>query len=273
MAQRCIRLEVPESGVVMVTNASYRPLQPMNLQGLYTEALRLYQNNFWSLVAIVAIFQVLVAVVRALTGVVYGGGAFAVSGILSLIGFVVIILATFLQAGALTLAVADDYLGQPISVERAYEGAGQRFMALLGTSLLVSVLILLMCVTIIGIPFAIFFGVRWAFSTQCVMLEGVSGTQAMALSARRVIGSWWRTFGILLLTVIIVGLVSGIVTAIFGVFHVRLLTFLVSLVMGILTAPFETAVLTLLYFDMRVRKDGLTHDDLLTARGQVTATA
>jgi hypothetical protein len=145
-------------------------------------------------------------------------------------------------------------------------------MALLGTSLLVSVLIFLMCITVIGIPFAIFFGVRWAFSTQCVMLEGASGTQAMAISARRVIGSWWRTFGILLLTFVIVGVISGIVDGIFGALHIGLLTLLVSLIVGILTAPFSTAVVTLLYFDLRVRKDGLTHDDLLTARGQVTAT-
>ena len=239
-----------------------RPLRPLTLGGLIEEMLRLYQQNFVSLIAIVAIVQVAVAVVVGLLGLIAAGsavsGVFVVAFLAGILAAVVYVVAIFLQAGALTLAIADDYLGQPITVQRAYEGAQQRLGGLIGTSLLIGLIVAALSITIIGIPVAIWLGIRWVFSSQIVMLEGQAATSAMSRSADLVRNYWWRTFGILLLVFIAIGLVDAIISGIFG--RIAFIGGLINLIVQILIAPLYTAIVTLLYFDMRVRKENLTHD-------------
>ena len=237
-----------------------RPLRPLTLGGLIEEMLRLYQQNFVSLVAIVAIVQVAAAIVAGLLGLLAHTGVLLLAGIFGILAAVVYFVAIFLQAGALTLAIADDYLGQPITIQRAYEGAQHRLGGLIGTSLLIGLIVAVLAITVVGIPVAIWLGIRWVFSSQIVMLEGQAGTSAMSRSADLVRNYWWRTFGILLLVFIAIGLVDGIISGIFG--HIVFIGGLINLIVEILIAPLYTAIVTLLYFDMRVRKENLTHDVL-----------
>jgi hypothetical protein len=242
---------------------SYRPLRPLNVGGLFEEVLRLYQQNFLSLIAIVAVVQVAVAILLGLIRLSFAHGPTLAGVFLGLVTAVFSILASFLQAGALTLAVADDYLGQPITIERAYAAAHDRLGALVGSSLLVALLLGLMTIVIVGIPFAIYFGVRWVFVAQAVMLDRVAGTTAMSRSAALVDGFWLRTLGVILLMAVIAVLVSSIVGAVIGVlFGGTIISALLSLALQIVIAPFYSVVLTLLYFDMRVRKEALTAEGL-----------
>ena len=233
-----------------------RPLHPLDLGGIANETIRLYREHFLSLVAIVAIVQVIIAILVAIVvhlilhgNVVLGVIAGLVTGVLTLIGIEV-------QSGALTVSLADDYLGRPITVQRALSAAVDRIGSLVGTSLLVGVLVGLMAITVIGIPFAIYFGIRWVFIAQVVMLENRAGTAAMQRSGQLVQGFWWRTFGILLLVGIIIGVISDILTLPFGQ---NVSGDIVRLVVQIILTPIAAAVATLLYFDMRVRKEDLTH--------------
>jgi hypothetical protein len=249
---------------------STRPLRPLTAGGIYSAAWRLYQQNFLPLIAIVAIVQVAVAVLVALVNLLAHTSATNPSvtntitaAVAGLFTAVFAIVASFLQSGALTLAIADDYIGQPITVERAYAATGPRLGALLGTSLLVGILLFLMAITVVGIPFAIYFGIRWAFIAQVVMLEGLGGTNAMARSSQLVAGSWWRTLGILVLMAIMVAIVGAIVSGIFtAILGAGILSGIIQLIVQILLAPFYSAVVTLLYFDYRVRKEQLNHETL-----------
>ncbi|HEY8743213.1 MAG TPA: hypothetical protein VIU62_08950 [Chloroflexota bacterium] len=252
-----------------------RSLRPLGVGELFAAAWQLYRQYFVPLVAIVAVVQVIVAVLLALIGISTAataanptGGHVFILAVIGLLTFIFTILATFVQSGALTLAIGDDYIGQPITVERAYSATIARLGALIGTSLLVALLLLLMSITVIGIPFAIWLGIRWAFIAQVVMLENLSGTSAMSRSSQLVAGSWWRTFGILILLVIVVAIVSSITSAVIvGIFHNGPVAGLARLIIQILLAPFYSAVVTLLYFDLRVRKEQFTHAMLASDLG------
>ncbi len=127
---------------------------------------------------------------------------------------VILLIATWLTSmvmtGALIHGVSGQILEDPISVAGAYSFALGRFGAMLGASILVFVCVVLMVITIIGIPFAIFFGVRWAFFMQTASLERCGPTAAMARSSALVRDNWWRVFGILLLIGILLAIANGI---------------------------------------------------------------
>lgn len=290
----CCRLSA-ERMVFMVTSGSLsnRPLRPLTMGGIWSAALQLYRQNFLPLVGIVAIVQVAVAILLALVALTGLNAtsrpssasivSLVVVGLLSMLFFIV---ATFLQSGALTLAIADDYLGQPITIERAYAAAGRRLGALIGTSLLAGLAIFLMMAVVSVVAFGLgalthagvitviiglagivgiaYFVLGWAFVGQTVMLEQLSGVGALRRCTELVAGYWWRTFGVLLLTGIVVGIVAFVVEAVLGaIVRHGFLGGLVNLIVEILLAPFYSAVITLLYFDLRVRKEQLTHETLI----------
>ena len=97
-------------------------------------------------------------------------------------------------------------------------------------------------------------------------------------------GSWWRVFGIGLLTAIIMSLVSGLLRAPFGVLAGTLTynavqppaaAVIVSTAGRVLadtiTTTLAAGVVVLLYVDLRMRREGLDRTLRAAAGGQVAA--
>ncbi len=134
-------------------------------------------------------------------------------------------------------------------------------------------------------------GIRLALATPALVLEDLGVVGSLRRSWRLTPGLFWRTFGILLASSLLIGIVqyvlslavqlggmllglalgsmtgsqsgemlAGLVTA--GA------TVLGSLLSGVLTQPFLAAVLALLYTDARIRKEGF---DLALARAAADA--
>jgi len=178
-------------------------------------------------------------------------------------------LTSIIMEGALIHGVSGQILGRPISVARAYTFSVGRFGAMLGASILAGLAVFLMAITIIGIPFAIFFGVRWYLVMQTASLERCGPLAALARSSDLVRGNWWRVFGILLLIGILLAIANGIASAVLG-----LIPYFGPIVVAVLFAPVWIIAQTLLYHDLRVRRDGqLGYDvevlasELQSARG------
>ena len=194
-----------------------------------------------------------------------------------------------LATGALTCAVGLRYLNEPASIGKAYGQIFPIIFKYLGTALLnglvvgLSFLVFLLpalfllftgniavssLAFLVGLPFGVFFGYRfmtWFFATTSIVcLEGLGGTRAMGRSRELVRGFGGRVFGMLFLTGMLQGAVIGPVS--FGIGFVSpLLTDSLALqytmatvvqqVLGILVTPFFSAVLVLLYYDLRIRKE------------------
>ncbi|MEO3798809.1 glycerophosphoryl diester phosphodiesterase membrane domain-containing protein [Nonomuraea sp. B1E8] len=124
---------------------------------------------------------------------------------------------------------------------------------------------------VVYIGYYLFMRTRFAFASPAVVLEGRSPLDAMRRSWHLVTGDFWRVFGILLLTSLLVGLVAGILSVpftiagtLFGMLGAgSAATAVVSAVLiaigGTLSAmfvyPFEAGVAGLLYADRRMRSE------------------
>jgi len=149
------------------------------------------------------------------------------------------------------------------------------------TGAAVAISVILGLVIVIGVT--VYLGIALSLAAPALLLEGVGPIAALRRSWRLCRGSWWRLFGILVLTSIVVGVLSSVIsvpltqgagaivsagagstgTLIAG----AALNGLAELVTGTVFTPFSAAVTALLYIDRRMRAEGLDVQ-LLRALGQ-----
>jgi len=176
------------------------------------------------------------------------------------IGFVAGTLAT----AACFKAVSDAYLGERPEWRESLGFAWKRVLAVLFVTLLGGLLALLAAIPFI-LP-AIWLGVSWLLASPAVLSEDVRGFGALGRSFRLVRGRWWPTFGAIALAYILVAVIQGVVLAIAtgllltdldpGGFAVTLVTQILTAIATVLTTPFLAAVTVVIYYDLRVRKEG-----------------
>ena len=174
-------------------------------------------------------------------------------------------LAVLLATAACTKAVADAYLRKTPEWKESLHAARRRFGSLLWLSLLYGLLLIPAFVALI-IP-GIWLAIAWTLAYPVLMLEGIRGRKALGRSYRLVKGRWWPTFGVVLISFMIAGLLQFVVGALMavvllvGVEDSLLGTVLVNAlgttIAGVIATPFQAAAVALLYFDLRVRKEGL----------------
>ncbi|MFC7327543.1 glycerophosphoryl diester phosphodiesterase membrane domain-containing protein [Marinactinospora rubrisoli] len=181
-----------------------------------------------------------VRAVRGRIGAVFGLGAITV--LLSLLWFV--LLMAVLTGGLLLTAV------EPVS----------------GVLVLVVGLVL-------ATVLAAWVYIKLALAMPAVVLERVGPFHAIGRSWTLVRRSWWRVFGILLLAQIIAGVVANLLVTPFSLVSAvtpfigadapwvpvanAASVYLGSVISGAVTSPFAAGVTTLLYVDMRMRREGL----------------
>ena len=132
-----------------------------------------------------------------------------------------------------------------------------------------------------GIVVAVWLGVRWFSGAYVVVIEGKGPMAGLGRSWNLVTGSWWRVFGIGLVFAIIVTVVIlviaipvGILGAIAGAIAVGeqgagFVGAIAGAAATVLVTPFVYIAGTLLYFDLRVRKEGFDLDALIAETSRV----
>jgi len=105
--------------------------------------------------------------------------------------------------------------------------------------------------------------IAWVFALPVLLVEGLRGPEALRRSYTLVRGRWWRTFGVIalgfLLAIVISTLARGVFLLGLLVADDDALVLALSTIAGIVglavSAPFQAALLTVLYFDTRVRTE------------------
>ena len=124
------------------------------------------------------------------------------------------------------------------------------------------------CVPCILLPVSVlaFFvlSVRWQFAPQAIVIENRRPLDGLRRSWNLITGSFWRVAGINLVLTILVTIIS--LSASFSlnfaaalvpsVILVNVLNTLVTSALRMIVLPLQFATLTLLYYDLRVRKEG-----------------
>jgi hypothetical protein len=230
--------------------------QRRDLSQIIEASVNIYLQNFRPLFLIACVvipLGIASAVLQEAIGTGVGPGiATAVLGLAQ--GVVYVIAWCALVAG-----LGDFEQGKAIDFSRAYDAAFDRFLTLIVAGLRAAFHVLLFYITIIGIPWGIQRAVRWTFIGQAVILDGTSAKAALAYSADAVIGSWWRTLGILIVVSILIGVPSSIVSAIF-ILAPPIVSGTVSAVVVALGLPLYAIATTLLYLDLKTRKETVAAD-------------
>lgn len=134
-----------------------------------------------------------------------------------------------------------------------------------GASAIGGIITLLLCCLILpAIGLSIFLNTRWAFFEQAIVLENYNSTGGLGRSWKLVKGTFWRVLGMVFVLGVIVYLFSAgpILLVTMGaaflpspIFSVVINGIASSLIVIVMT-PLQYAALTILYYDLRIRKEG-----------------
>jgi len=126
------------------------------------------------------------------------------------------------------------------------------------------VLVVVLAMLAVGVG-ATWLYVGWSLAIPSLLVEDTRGWSALQRSLRLVRGRWWPTFAVLLVGFVVTFIVTGVLGAVFLVpFSLSgestasfLVQGLASAIAEVLTLPFMAALIAIVYFDLRVRKEGL----------------
>ena len=116
-------------------------------------------------------------------------------------------------------------------------------------------MVVLLTITVVGIPFAIHRFIRWSLFAEACMLDDLSATESLRRSSELVRGRWWRTFGFTALVdvlAILSGPLLGVGLLLLTDHSLNFINLAASLVYTF-TVPYAAIQLTLYYFDLEAR--------------------
>jgi hypothetical protein len=218
------------------------------------------------------------------------GGAGGVVGLL-------VALASVFITAALAVVISNRYLSRTVTVGEAYRATLTRIGSLLLAIIWIAVRLIAVIVAIgiiagvliaihlgplavvvglAGFALLIYFLVSWALISQVIMLENVSGGSASRRSRELIRGHWWKTLGVLILVWLLVTILTSIPTVVIGAI-VRsgvgtlaarlLITGIVGLIVGVLVQPITIAATTLLFYDLKIRKEAFDLEAMVQQAG------
>ncbi|MFJ8978369.1 glycerophosphoryl diester phosphodiesterase membrane domain-containing protein [Streptomyces sp. NPDC102282] len=219
-------------------------------------------------------------------------------------GTLITMIATLITTSVLTVVISRSVLGRGVTLSEAWSEARPRLLPLLGLTLLLSLMSAAimaaglapglalgdgaggLALTVLGFlascGVALWLMIRFMLAAPALMLERQSVLTALRRSAKLVKGSWWRTFGILALTYLLVIILTLIIAIPFGIIAMTvdsdglseflnssstefgwpflIITGIGEVVISTLAYPFTAGVMALLYVDQRIRREALDLD-------------
>ena len=256
-------------------------LRPLRVGEILDVAIKVYRAHFKTLIKAVI---VIIAPVQVLSGLlnssirsitdkagtvtetgnpnIHGGdiATLITAGLaIALLGFV----AGQLASAASFRAVSAAYLGEQPEWRESLQFALHRLRSLLWLALLHAIVLLVGFVLCV-IPGIYLYGAL-AVATPALLFEDLRGRKALRRSRELIKTRWWPTAGAVLAASVLVQIVTAaisgvIVGAAVGTHGNQLVGDILTVIAGtasaMITTPFLAAVIVVLYFDLRVRKEG-----------------
>jgi len=239
-------------------------LEPMTTGMILDRSFRLYVQNFSLMIGLTAIVQLPILLFTVGTPFLQRDNA--AIGLLAAFGTLIaavisgLIVTPWVTASA-TKAVSERFLGNQIAVMPALKFGSQ----FIGRLILIQIVVSL--IVFVGMMLCVIPGIIWALSYSLVIPVAVlenstSGSVIRQRSWDLVKGNRWKVFGVVAVIV-----VAQILLSLSGTFFIQLfygnvsttgqaLGALISSVAGLLTFPLQPIAVTLLYYDLRIRKEG-----------------
>jgi Membrane domain of glycerophosphoryl diester phosphodiesterase len=201
---------------------------------------------------------------------------------LYLLSFPIAALLLPFSVGALYRAATSLAAGNLETIGSVLAGTARRYFAMWGIVIL-GVLVGIGAIAIVTIPVVIWVLIRWSVAIPALFAEGIGPVKALGRSWNLVRDNWWRTLGILIIVGIMVSLiqtalqtlfggVAAVVPGLNGDLRAGVVTTVTTLV-DALVGAIQPIAITMLYLDLRVRKEGLDLDQLARQAAPGTAPA
>ncbi|MFB8030269.1 glycerophosphoryl diester phosphodiesterase membrane domain-containing protein [Streptomyces sp. NPDC056465] len=216
----------------------------------------------------------------------------------------VAMIATLITTSVLTVVISRSVLGRGVTLSEAWSEARPRLLPLLGLTLLLSLMSAAimaaglvpglalgngaggLALTALGFVAScvvvLWLMIRFTLAAPALMLERQSVLTSLRRSAKLVRNNWWRTFGILALTYLLVIILTLIISIPFGIIAMTvesdgiseflnststefgwpflIITGIGEVIISTLAYPFTAGVMALLYVDQRIRREALDLD-------------
>ena len=180
----------------------------------------------------------------------------AVTAFLALVlGGVGGLFASVITTAAVAVILAELDAGRGIQAGRAYRRVLGRWRSLMRGMATELGMVVLLTITIVGIPVAIRRFIRWSLFAEACMLDELPATGALHRSSQLVEGHWWRTFGFTLfidVLAVLSGPLLGVGLLLLTDHSLNFINLAASLVYTF-TVPYAAIQLTLYYFDLEAR--------------------
>jgi hypothetical protein len=273
-----------------LSTSSFTPqLRPLSIGEILDAGFRLMRHRFGTLLACVLVPMVPLSIIGTIIIASTVDGAFDVDATTTtsdtgtiLAGYGADLL---LEGAAAALAVAAcfkvisaAYLGERATAGSSLRYGLSRFLPLMiayAAIWLPIVVIALFARLVLPLALAVFLAVKWSVAFPAVVAERAGPLKAMRRSWQLTRGFWWRTFGTLLVIglialVIWVALIVGLTAAIasgsdMSEFAYAATVTAMTVIAFAVIYPLVSAILTVIYYDLRVRAEGF--DLQLLAQG------
>jgi hypothetical protein len=163
--------------------------------------------------------------------------------------------ASVIATAAVAVILNEIDAGRPIRAAHAYRRVFEHLRPLGRATLTELGMVLVLTISIVGIPFAIHRFIRWSLFTEACILGDLSATESLRRSSELVRGRWWRTFGFTALVDVLVvssGPLLGVGLLLLTDHSLDFINLAASLVYTF-TVPYAAIQLTLYYFDLETR--------------------
>ena len=218
---------------------------------------RLVREHFVPLVGIALSVTLPVEVLaRLVTGMRSTPNAQAIGSAVGLL--LVALIVSPIVSAAITHAVSEAYLGHEVRLLDSLTVGLRLFMRLLGTAMLMTLLTALGFVLLV-VP-GLYLMLAWLLTYQVMVIEGLSGWEALQRTRKLSAGHLMRILGVLLVASILMLVVGGVLELVIR--SVPVLSVLVSAVVQAVFSAYMSAALVVLYFDIRCRKEAFDLEHL-----------
>lgn len=263
-------------------------LRPMSLGEVLDRTFTLYRERFLLFAGIAALPQLLLLLFKfcalLVTRASVTGTGTPSSGLIGgailggLLGLLLVVFAFAITQAATIWAVSELYLGREPSVRDAYLNAKGMILVVIGVSILVGL------ATVVGTVLLIIPGIilacRLAISVPVAIVEKESPVASMERSMELTRGFFWQMFLLLLLVFVLSFVVQALLSAptfIFAVgaaaakhqvsVGVTIYSYISEFVSQVLIGPIGTISASLMYYNLRVQKEGFDIQHLFSSLG------
>lgn len=261
-------------------------LRPLGVGEIIDVAIKVYRERFADLVKAVAVAVAPVFVFGALIRLSASPGDTArapgeatsvdIGDLWSFVAAVFLVavlgvVASQLASAASFRIISGAYLDEQTTWRESLRFAASKLASLLWLSVVLAFFLVLAFLAFV-IP-GFYFAVAWTVATPVLLFEGVRGRRALTRSRVLVRGRWWPTLAVIFLSTLFSAIVQTMFAGLFlavvrdggSEAAVALANAAANIAASVITTPFAAAVIAVVYFDLRVRKEGFDLE-LLTRR-------